>query len=45
VPFSALLSFQRWHVAYHYRQLAATLDVEPTILDCLDDLELPAEVF
>jgi hypothetical protein len=45
VPFSALLSFQRWHVAYHYRQLAATLEVEPTILDRLDDLELPAEVF
>jgi hypothetical protein len=44
VPFSALLS-QRWHVAYHYRQLAATLDFEPTILDRLDDLELPAELF
>jgi hypothetical protein len=45
MPFSALLSYQRWHVAYHYRQLAATLGVEPAILDGLNDVGLPTEVF
>ena len=45
LPFSALLSFQRWHLAYYYRQLTATLDIEPTFLNGLDDLGLPTEVF
>jgi hypothetical protein len=45
MPFSALLSYQRWHVAYHHRQLAVTLGVEPAILDGLDDVGLPSEVF
>jgi hypothetical protein len=45
VPFSALLSFQRWHAAYHYRQLAATLGVSQALLDGFDDLGLPSDVF
>jgi len=43
VSWSSLLSFQRWHAAYHYRQLAVSLGEEPD-LD-LEDLSLPAEVF
>jgi hypothetical protein len=43
--FSSLLAFQRWHAAYHYRQLTATLRREPTLLDSLPDLRLPEEIF
>jgi hypothetical protein len=45
LSFHALLAFQRWHAAYHYRQLAATLAFEPELLDRLPDLALPAEIF
>jgi hypothetical protein len=40
--FSALVSFQRWHAAYHHRQLVHVLGGEPVELD---DLVLPREVF
>lgn len=46
-----LLDQQRWHVAFHYRQLVAVLDDRglahplPLPLDLLEGLELPAEVF
>ncbi len=46
-----LLDHQRWHAAFHYRQLVAFLaarDVaRPTTLplELLEDLELPGEVF
>lgn len=45
LPFSSLLSFQRWHAAYHYRQLTATLGREPALLATLPDLRLPDEIF
>ena len=47
VRFSALLSFQRWHAAYHYRQLVSVLDVGACALDLggLEDLVLPLDVF
>jgi hypothetical protein len=46
VPFSTIVAFQRWHAAYHYRQLLVVLG-EPNRLDllALDDLELPSDVF
>lgn len=43
VRFSALVSFQRWHAAYHYRQLAHVLGAEDP-LD-LESLALPRDVF
>jgi hypothetical protein len=42
VRFSALVSFQRWHAAYHHRQLAAVLGRDSIVFD---DLVLPREVF
>ncbi len=46
VPFSALVSFQRWHAAYHYRQLLAVLGAPDDLgLLALDDLDLPSDVF
>jgi hypothetical protein len=41
--FSALVSFQLWHAAYHYRQLVNVLRAEEGGL--LDGLPLPREVF
>jgi transposase len=43
--FSALVSFQRWHAAYHYRQLVHVLGRERPDLAAVDDLVLPREVF
>jgi hypothetical protein len=43
VGFSALVSFQRWHAAYHYRQLVHVLGGEPE-LD-LTAFALPRDVF
>jgi hypothetical protein len=46
-----LLDHQRWHAAFHYRQLVAFLDARdvvrpaPLPLELLEDLELPDEVF
>lgn len=41
--FSALVSFQRWHAAYHYRQLVHFLQAPDDGL--LDGLALPRDVF
>ncbi len=41
--FSALVSFQRWHAAYHYRQLAHVLGRAEDGL--LEGLALPLDVF
>ena len=41
--FSALVSFQHWHAAYHYRQLAHVLGVGAGEL--VDGLALPLDVF
>jgi hypothetical protein len=43
VAFSTLVSFQRWHAAYHYRQLVHVLEVDDGLP--LDDLVLPRDVF
>lgn len=40
--FSALVSFQHGHAAYHYRQLAHVLGADPVVFD---DLVLPRDVF
>jgi hypothetical protein len=47
VPFSTLVAFQRWHAAYHYRQLVDVLGGPDGALDlfALDDLALPSDVF
>jgi hypothetical protein len=46
VPFSTLLSFQRWHAAFHYRQLVEFLRPEETLdLAAFEDLDLPTEIF
>jgi hypothetical protein len=46
VAYSTLLDFQRWHAAFHYRQLLAVLDTAGTLsLASLADLDLPAAVF
>lgn len=51
VSFSSLLDFQRWHAAYHYRQLVEFLRVEGAspqavfLLDRLVGLSLPADVY
>jgi hypothetical protein len=42
VRFSTLVGFQRWHAAYHYRQVVHVLGGE---LPALDGLVLPREVF
>lgn len=48
---AALLAAQRWHVAFHYRQLIDFLDeraalaTPPFPLDRLEDLDLPAELY
>lgn len=49
--YSRLLTSQRWHAAFHYRQLLVFLDdsghapVSPLPHEALAALELPAEVF
>jgi hypothetical protein len=43
VLFSALVSFQRWHAAYHYRQLVHVLGVEAAPV--FRGLALPLDVF
>ncbi len=51
ISYRNLLASQRWHVAFHYRQLLAFLaerghDLgEVLALASLADLELPPEVF
>jgi len=45
VRFSALVSFQRWHAAYHYRQLVSVLGVEGLDLVAFEGLTLPRDVF
>ena len=43
VTFSVLLDVQRWHAAFHLRQLDAVLDTQ--FLPVLAELALPADVF
>ncbi len=43
VPYSVVLDTQRWHAAYHLRQLEAVTD--QALLPDLDALALPVEVF
>jgi hypothetical protein len=51
VTFANLLDSQRWHAAFHYRQLLAVLDgrgydlTAARSLGSLDGLRLPAEIF
>jgi hypothetical protein len=45
VSFSALVSFQRWHAAYHYRQLVEVLGVDGLDLAAFEGLTLPRDVF
>ena len=51
VTYANLLDAQRWHAAFHYRQLLAFLDgrgydlTGAPALASLDDLTLPAEIF
>ena len=46
VPFSTLLSFQRWHAAFHYRQLAEFLRLGGAPdLAAFEDLALPRDVY
>lgn len=51
VAYSTLLTAQRWHAAFHYRQLRVFLEregietVDVLALEALGDLGLPAEVF
>lgn len=51
VPYSALLASQRWHAAFHHRQLVEFLGSQGIVLpgafsvDSLTDLDLPASVF
>lgn len=51
VTFGNLLDSQRWHAAFHYRQLLAVLDgrgydlTAARSLGSLDGLRLPAEIF
>lgn len=50
LPYSALLAFQRWHTAFHYRQLLDVADSQGVLLDGLDltgleDLSLPAGIY
>ena len=43
ITFSVLLDAQRWHAAFHLRQLDAVLDTH--LLPELVELALPADVF
>lgn len=43
VPFSVVLDVQRWHAAFHLRQLDAVLNTG--LLQDFEDLALPAEIF
>jgi hypothetical protein len=43
VPFSVVLDAQRWHAAFHLRQLDAVLGT--ALLPSLGALSLPADVF
>ena len=46
VPFSTLLSFQRWHAAFHYRQLVEFLQPGGVLdLAAFEDLGLPRDVY
>jgi hypothetical protein len=51
LPYATLLAAQRWHAAFHYRQLWAFLEqsgrapANPLPAEALARLELPAEVF
>ena len=45
LAFSALLSSQRWHAAYHYRQLLYVLDKDGLDLSRFEDLALPTAIF
>jgi hypothetical protein len=47
VTYANLLASQRWHAAFHYRQLLAVVEHDGSApsLSCLGDLGLPAEVF
>jgi hypothetical protein len=51
VPFSDLLASQRWHAAYHYRQVVAFLGARGAVVDGAVAVErlaaigLPADVF
>jgi hypothetical protein len=45
VAFSVLLSSQRWHAAYHYRQLLDVLDKDGLDLSRFEDLALPNAIF
>jgi hypothetical protein len=46
VLFSTLLSFQRWHAAFHYRQLVEFLRLDEALdLAGFEDLGLPRDVF
>jgi hypothetical protein len=51
VAFAALLEYQRWHAAFHYRQMVEFLRVEEVVLpaafdvEALTDLALPESVF
>jgi hypothetical protein len=51
LPYSTLLAAQRWHAAFHYRQLRVFLEgsgrtpSNPLPAEALAALELPAEVF
>lgn len=51
VNFGALLEFQRWHAAFHYRQMVEFLRAEGIVLaaafnvESLTDLDLPESVF
>ena len=45
VSFSALVAFQRWHAAYHYRQLLEVLGGGGLDLAAFEGLTLPRDVF
>jgi hypothetical protein len=46
VRFSTIVSFQRWHAAYHYRQLLAVLGRDDAFhLPPLEGVALPSDVF
>ena len=43
VSFSTLVTFQRWHAAYHYRQLLVVVGLDDDGL--LEGVSLPSDVF
>lgn len=50
MSFSSLVEYQRWHAAFHYRQLrefcrGERIDLPPDILAGIPDLDLPDSVF